>query len=267
MMIRSIMNVKGGIGKTTTAIQLAAGLGKAGRKTLIVDADGQGTCTLLLLPDKDFNSDEDYAGKTLGGTLLGTYPIEECIWGTDIPNVDIIPSNLDLFNTIYELQSNSINGLPQFKLKQMLRSLDYDEIVIDNNPSINMMSVNSIYAADELIIPTCPDVGGLAGVQMTLNHAAMVIKDIDRDARIDYHILFTLVNRNNLERQTISKFREIYGDHIFRQPIRYQANPVKHANFSNTLLIDDMQANVSADYRRLINEVLGKNIEQAGDEE
>jgi len=264
-MIRSIMNVKGGIGKTTTAIQLAAGFGKTGKKTLLVDADGQGTCTLLLLPDYDFNSDEEYADRTLGGILLGKRTSDECIWRTGLENVDVIPSNLDLFNTIYELQSNSINGLPQFKLKQILHSLSYDEIIIDNNPSINMMSVNSIYAADELIIPTCPDVGGLAGVQMTLNHAAMVIKDIDRDARIDYHILFTLVNRNRLERQTIARFREIYGNHIFQQPIRYQANPVKNANFNNTLLIDDMQASVSADYRNLINEVLGVTDGQEGD--
>lgn len=253
-MIRSVMNVKGGIGKTSTAIQLAAGFAKAGRKTLIVDADGQATTSMLLLPDEDFNQDDHK--NTISPMLSGKVKPEECIYQTSVKDLDLIPSNLALFNTIYDLQSSAINGLPQFRLRNLLKSLAYDEIIIDNNPSINMMSVNSIYAADQLIIPTSLDVGGLAGVKMTLSHAMSVIEELNYQATMDYRIVFTMVNRNNMEKSIGNMIRESYGDHVMQNVIRYQAFPFRKAHFENRILIDDKTSNVAEDYRKLIQEMI-----------
>jgi len=255
-MIRSIMNVKGGVGKTSTAIQLAAGLGKAGKHVLIVDADGQGTASTLLLPDFGFGAQTPETDRTLCGLLRGRRTAPQCIWHTGFPHVDLIPCDLDLFNTIYELQSNSVNGLPQLKLKQILRNLDYDEIIIDNNPSINIMSVNSIYAADQLIIPTCLDVGGVKGVQMTLEHAASVIRELDSNADLDYMILFNLVNRNKKEKEIAEQLQSIYQGHVYKQQIRYQAAPFRNANFNYKTVLDNPKAHVALDYRHFVNEVM-----------
>lgn len=265
-MIRSIMNVKGGVGKTSTAIQLAAGLGKAGKHVLIVDADGQGTASTLLLPDFGFDSQTPETDRTLCGLLNGKRTVNQCIWHTGLPYVDLIPCDLDLFNTIYELQSNSVNGLPQLKLKQILRDLNYDEIIIDNNPSINMMSVNSIYAADQIIIPTSLDVGGLKGVQMTLKHAASIIRELDSNANLDYMILFTLVNHNNLEKEIAEHMKTIYMGHVYTQQIHYQAAPFRNANFNYKTVLDNRRARVALEYRSFVNEVLGITEENAGDQ-
>ena len=115
-MIRSILNVKGGVGKTTTAIQLAAGFAKAGKKTLLIDADGQGNATGALLPEYDPQEQ-----KSIVEALKGEAPTEECIYAAQFKNLYIMPSKLELFSTVYELQSNSVYGFPQVIMKKMLK--------------------------------------------------------------------------------------------------------------------------------------------------
>ena len=251
-MIRSILNVKGGVGKTTTSIQLAAGFAKSGRKTLLIDADGQANATALLLPDYD------PASSSIVEALKSTKPIEECIYPTETENLFVLPARLDLFSTIYELQSTTVSAFPQLILKKALRPLEFDEIIIDNNPSINLMSINSVLSARQIIIPTNIDAGGIAGVKATWDHCRNVINSLDRDEPLDIRILITMINRNNTDRDVIEQLRNAYGSRVFTSQIRYQSAPVKRATFSNRILIEDPKSSVAEDYRTLVNEVMAE---------
>ncbi len=255
-MIRSVLNVKGGVGKTTTAIQLAAGFAKAGKKTLLIDADGQGNATGALLPEYDPQKQ-----KSIVEALKGEAPAEECIYAAQFKNLYVMPAKLELFSAIYELQSNSVYGFPQVIMKKMLKKLDYEEIIIDNNPSINLMSINSVLSASEIIIPTNIDAGGLAGVKATWDHCRNVMDSLDKDEPLNLKILITMVNRNNTDKQIIEQLRTLYHGRIFSAQIRYQSAPVKRSTFAGKLLIDDTKSGVAEDYRMLIQEILkeGKN--------
>ena len=256
-MIRSVLNVKGGVGKTTTAIQLAAGFAKAGKKTLMIDADGQGNATGALLPEFESQTIQ----KSIVEALKGEAPAEECIYDTKFEHLYIMPAKLELFSTVYELQSNSVYGFPQVIMKKMLKKLDYEEIIIDNNPSINLMSINSVLSASEIIIPTNIDAGGLAGVKATWDHCRNVMDSLDKDDPLNLKILITMVNRNNTDKQIIEQLRTLYHGRIFSAQIRYQSAPVKRSTFAGKLLIDDAKSGVAEDYRMLIQEILkeGKN--------
>ena len=135
-MITTILNIKGGCSKTLTAEMLARGYAKEGRKTLVVDADGQGDITSSLMPNINFDQPENVVGGetppekgTIVDYLKGNKKIEDCIWKTDVENLDLIPSSMDLFTVIYELQGR---GGADFLLGTALKGLDYDEIIICN---------------------------------------------------------------------------------------------------------------------------------------
>lgn len=251
-MIRTILNVKGGVGKTTTSVNLAAGFAKEGKKTLVIDLDGQANLTKILL-NKVFDRREN----TIVRALSGECTIEDCIYHTNIENLDIIPSNIYLFTIEKHMLLNAGVGIQQLKLRKLLRSLkeNYDEIVIDNNPSLNLCATNSLCACDELIIPMNIDVGALDGIKATLNHCKDIQEGID-GVNFDYKILITMVNKNNTDKNIIGELKKIYGKRLYKQSIRYQASPVKKAGLESRILIDDMKSNVAKDYRLFVQEVI-----------
>ena len=246
-MIRAVLTVKGGVGKTTTAMNLAAGFAYAGRETLLIDFDGQANLTNILLPDYT-------PEKTITDVMAGT----ECIYPSKIKKLDVVPANIFLF-AIERRMLQETAGIQQFKLRKALRSLKaYDEVVIDNNPSLNMCSTNALCACDEVIIPTVADKGSEDGIVLTLDHCREILEQID-GVDFDYRILITMLQRNNTDRQYCERIRKAYGDkHVFRSKIRFQAKPVKDAGFQSGILIDNQKANVARDYRELISEVMGE---------
>lgn len=251
-MIRAILNVKGGVGKTTTAVNLAAGFSKAGKKTLLIDLDGQANLTRLLT-DKVFSREDN----TIVNSFLKEVDVKECIYKTNIEGLYIIPSNTYLFTVEKHMLLNSGISIQQFKLKNLIKDLknEFDEIIIDNNPSLNLCSTNSLCACDELIIPMNIDMGALDGIKVTLNHCKEILDGID-GVKFDYRILITMINRNNTDKQIINELEKIYGNKLFKNKIRYQANPVKKAGFENRVLIDDKKSNVAEDYRNFVKEVI-----------
>ncbi len=250
-MIRAVLTVKGGVGKTTTAMNLAAGFAYAGRETLLIDFDGQANLTNILLPDYT-------PEKTITDVMAGTADITECIYPSKIKKLDVVPANIFLF-AIERRMLQETAGIQQFKLRKALRSLKaYDEVVIDNNPSLNMCSTNALCACDEVIIPTVADKGSEDGIVLTLDHCREILEQID-GVDFDYRILITMLQRNNTDRQYCERIRKAYGDkHVFRSKIRFQAKPVKDAGFQSGILIDNQKANVARDYRELISEVMGE---------
>ncbi|MBW9213189.1 MULTISPECIES: ParA family protein [Terrabacteria group] len=254
-MIRSIINIKGGVGKTTTALQLSEGFAKEGKKTLLVDCDGQGNATNYLLPNLNFDEDETISRRNLAGLLMKKEEVRDCLWKSDFENLYVLPASLELFNVAYTLQSNSANGLPQFSLNKILKSLDFDEIVIDNNPALNLMTINSIYAADEIIIVSNIDRNSFKGVKDTYTNTINALNELPRENPVKIRILITMVNRNSTEKEALRQLKEIYGDVVYNQTIRYQAKAIRETYFLHTSLLDYKKANVAEDYRNWIEEV------------
>ena len=248
-MIRAILTVKGGVGKTTAAMNLAAGFAYAGRKTLLIDFDGQANLSRILLGDRELSP-------TITEVLAGEADIRDCIYPTRVRNLDVIPSSIYLF-AIERRMLTETAGVQQFKLRKALKKLDeYDEIVIDNNPSLNMCSTNALCACDEVIIPAMADKGSADGITMTLEHCREILEQID-NVDFNYKILFTMTQRNNTDRAFCEFILAEHGpEHVYRSRIRFQAKPVKDAGFNSGILIDNQKANVAEDYRRLIKEVM-----------
>ena len=258
-MITTILNIKGGCSKTLTAEMLARGYAKEGRKTLVVDADGQGDITSSLMPNVNFDSSVSGGVSPQKGTIVdylkGTTKIEDCIWHTGIENIDLIPSSMDLFAVIYEMQGR---GGADFLLGNALKGLDYDEIIIDNNPSINKMTYNSIYAADVIICPTNISEKTLKGVMNTRGVCVQALEALPFSKPLNFKIVLTMMTRNNNCKEGAKQLREAFGKDVFDTQIRFQQKPVQDAEFSKKSLLD-MKAGVAEDYRNLTKEVIQKD--------
>ena len=259
-MITAILNIKGGCSKTLSAEMLARGYAKEGRKTLVVDTDGQGDITSSLMPHINFDQPENVGGVTPPekGTIVdylkGITKIEDCIWHTGIENIDLIPSSMDLFTVVYEMQGK---GGADFLLGNALKGLDYDEIIIDNNPSINKMTYNSIYAADVIICPTNISEKTLKGVMNTRSVCVQALEVLPFSKPLNFKIVLTMVTRNNNCKEGAKQLREAFGKDVFDTQIRFQQKPVQDAEFSKKSLLD-MKAGVAEDYRNLAKEVIEK---------
>ena len=257
-MITTILNIKGGCSKTLTAEMLARGYAKEGRKTLVVDADGQGDLTASLMPNVNFDSSVSGGVSPQKGTIVdylkGITKIEDCIWHTGIENIDLIPSSMDLFTIIYEMQGR---GGADFLLGNALKGLDYDEIIIDNNPSINKMTYNSIYAADVIICPTNISEKTLKGVMNTRSVCVQALEALPFSKPLNFKIVLTMMTRNNNCKEGAKQLRAAFGKDVFDTQIRFQQKPVQDAEFSKKSLLD-MNAGVAEDYRNLAKEVIEK---------
>ena len=254
-MIRAILNIKGGVGKSLTAEMFGRGFAREGRRTLLVDADGQADLTDVLMPDTDFEDDPAWNDRTIVAFLKGRKPITECIVHTGQENLDLIPSSMDLFSVVYELQG--IGGA-DFLLGNALRKLDYDEIIIDNNPSINKMTFNAIFAADEIVCPTNIGRKTLKGVTNTRRVCEKALDALPFERPLNFRILFNMMGRNGNSREGSEKLRRIYGSSVYETEIRFQQKPVQDAEFTSRSLLENEKAGVAEDYRRLIRELLGK---------
>lgn len=260
-MITTILNIKGGCSKTITAEMLARAYARSGKKTLVVDADGQGDITTSLLPKENFDTTDFFRGETppvKKGTIVdylkGNKKIEECIWKTDIENLDIIPSSMDLFTVIYELQGK---GGADFLLANGLKNIAYDEIIIDNNPSINKMTYNSIYAGDIIICPTNISEKTLKGVLNTQAICIQALQALPFSKPLNFKIVMTMMTRNNNCKEGAKQLRLAFGSNVFDTQIRFQQKPVQDAEFSKKSLLD-MKTGISEDYRKLTQEVMQK---------
>lgn len=251
--ITSVLNIKGGSGKTITAEMIGRGYAREGRKTLLVDADGQGDLSDAVMPEVNFE-DSDC---TLADAMAGKKDIQECIVKTNVENLYLIPDNMHMFELIYLIQNMS--GA-DFRLSELLRELDFDEIVIDNISSVNIMTFNTIYASDVIICPTSIGKNAIRGVEHTRQQVADSIKGAPKvfrdNHRIDFRILLNQITYNEINRDIIQQMRNLYGDSVFGTVIRFQQKPVQDAEFAGISLLDDTESGIAEDYRNLIKELL-----------
>lgn len=249
MKVISLLNLKGGVGKTTTAINLAKGFANRGKKVLIIDTDMQANATSIFLEKKRW--EDDYEGFA---ELLVDEKIEDVnryIYKVS-DNLDMIGSSLAVAESELKVR-NSFNRNSSNIVKKVLKKLysKYDYCIIDCAPTINLITLNIIISSDEIIIPIKIDKFALEGYRTTLKNINQIIDDYELDTELI--VLYTMVNRNNIDKQII---QDISGNR-FKTTIRHQAKPVTESALKNEVLIDNSKSSkVKEEYINLIDEIL-----------
>lgn len=210
--ILAIINQKGGVGKSTTAVNLAAALGAAGKEVLLVDLDPQGNAT------SGYGIDKRDIDQCVYNVLLGETPVEEVILAQVGNGVDVLPSTISLAGAEVELVNEMAR---ENRLKNALGSLRgrYDYILIDCPPSLGLLTINALVAADKLLIPIQCEFYALEGVTKLLDSMKRVKSVLNPSLDI-YGIVLTMYDaRTNLSKQVVDEVRSFFGDTVFKTVI------------------------------------------------
>lgn len=248
----SVINHKGGVGKTTTAVNLAAGMARHGFKVLLVDLDPQGNATYGL--GVDFSPGES---PSISQVLLDPEtPLSEVILDTEEPNLKIIPADIRLAHTAVQLNAAVFR---ETRLKKALATVpEFDYIIIDAQPTLDLLPVNAVYAADRLLIPTELTGYALCG----LSDLMSTMKVTKNGGDYDYRILLTKVTGHGEDRQFHAiKYLEALADRILKTRIRHnEAIPRSQIETEETdpvpVVLQKSYSRGAQDYRALVKEIL-----------
>ncbi len=244
--IIAVLNQKGGVGKTTTAINLAAYLARAGRKVLLVDIDPQGNSTSGLGLDKQaLNS-------TLYDVLFSRAEAHKTIKKVTSHNLHLLPSNPDLAGAEVELVDEPYREL---KLKNILDNLDYDYILIDCPPSLGLLTVNALTAADEVLIPVQAEYYAMEGLTQLLSTIQQVRVGLNPNLNVLGVVVTLYDNRNSLSEQVKAELQSHFGDKIFDTVIPRNVRLAEAPSFGKTIAEHDKWSKGARAYKSLAKEV------------
>ena len=250
--IFAIANQKGGVGKTTTTLNLAAAIAEAGFKVLVMDLDPQGNASTGL------GSHADARAFTTYDVLIGTQVELRFIQKTDIENIDLVPSTTDLSSADIELASAKNRSE---MLRKVLSNSDlakYDYILLDCPPSLNVLTVNALIAAHALIIPLQSEFFALEGLSLLLMSVREVRDLGNPDLRIEGVVLTMYDARNRLSLQVEEDARENLGELIFKTVIPRNVRISEAPSFAMPVLSYDSRSKGAEAYRALAQEILAR---------
>lgn len=252
--IIAIANQKGGVGKTTTTVNLAASLGVLEKKVLLIDADPQANATSGL-------------GIDVEGVSVGTYQLlehtksaKETVIATTSPNVDLIPSHIDLVAIEIELVDKDQR---EYMLKKAIAELknDYDFILIDCAPSLGLLTLNALTAADSVMIPIQCEYFALEGLGKLLNTIKSVQKIHNPDLDIEGMLLTMYDSRLRLSNQVVEEVRKHFADMVFDTIIQRNVRLSEAPSYGESIIKYDASSKGATNYLNLANEVVKKNIQ------
>ncbi len=246
--IIAIANQKGGVGKTTTAINLAACIAAAGRRVLLIDLDPQGNATSGLSIDK--NSLE----LTLYDALVNNVPLQEIILPTQLKGLDIVPTNKELVGA--EIELVDIPGR-EFRLRQAITPFlsSYDFIYIDCPPSLSLLTVNGLAAAKGVIIPLQCEYFSLEGLSELLRTIRLVRDSLNASLEIA-GILLTMYQHTNLSKQVVEDVRRHLGDKVYKTVIPRNVTLAEAPSFGQAIISYDINSVGAKAYLSLAREVI-----------
>lgn len=252
----AIANQKGGVGKTTTAINLAASLAVLEKKVLVIDADPQANTTSGL----NFSPDDDQK-RTLYEVMIGTISVEDALIQTEIANLHMIPSHINLVGV--EMEMLDIKERESV-LKTQLDTIkgNYDYIIIDCSPSLGLVTVNTLTAADSVIIPVQPEFFALEGLGKLLQTIRLVQGGVNPNLTIEGFVVTMFDGRTKVHTQVVSELREHFKDMVFKTIIQRNIRLSEAPSHGKPIILYDIMCNGSANYLNLAKEVLERNGEK-----
>ncbi|UKN02598.1 AAA family ATPase [Paracrocinitomix mangrovi] len=250
--IIAITNQKGGVGKTTTAINLGASFGVLEYKTLIVDADPQANAT------SGVGFDPREVDKSIYDCLINDMDPHDVIIETENPNLDLIPAHIDLVGAELEL-INETNR--EHKLKMALDSIkdEYDFIIIDCSPSLGLITVNALTAADSVLVPVQCEYFALEGLGKLLNTIKIVQNRLNEDLDMEGIVLTMYDTRLRLANQVVDEVKTHFQDLVFNTIIHRNTRLGEAPSFGETIIMHDATCKGSINYLNFAREILQKN--------
>jgi len=245
-----IANQKGGVGKTTTAINLAASLAAAEKKTLLIDCDSKGNASSGMGIDKDVISK-----KNLYHSLIGKVLLKEVIVSTQLPFLDVVPANQDLIGI--EVEFVTLEDREK-KLRILLKNLDaaYDFIIIDCPPSLGFLTVNALVASDYLVIPLQCEYFAMEGLGYLLNTVRLVKARLNPSLALGGILLTMFDTRNTLSHRVSEDVKKHFGQKVFKTIIHRNVRLSESPSHGLPIIIYDIKSRGAVSYMELAQEIL-----------
>jgi len=245
-----IANQKGGVGKTTTAVNIAACLGVAEKKTLLIDCDAQGNATSGMGVDKT-----QISTRNLYHALIGQVSLQDAIVPTHITHLDLIPSTQDLVGI--EVEFIHLEDREK-RLRNFLRKLEkpYDYIILDCPPSLGFMTINALVASDSLIIPLQCEYYAMEGLGQLLNTLKLVQTRMNPMLRLGGIILTMFDARNTLSHKVSEEIRNHFGDKVFKTIVPRNVRLSESPSHGLPIILYDIRSRGAMSYMELTKELI-----------
>jgi chromosome partitioning protein len=252
--IIAIANQKGGVGKTTTAINLGAALATLGRETLLVDCDPQANCTAGLGFQRDTSRKSIYHALVLGTPAVGI------TLQTEIPHLKIIPSEKNLVGATIELADRPQR---EFTLRDIIQPLsaDFDFILLDCPPALDLLTLNALVAADSVLIPVQCEYFALEGVSELIDTLIRIRRAHNSRLTVEGILLTMFDERTNLSRQVREDLQGFFGDQVFSTPIPRNIRLAEAPSHGKAIFLYDPHCRGAESYLELAKEVISHDAE------
>ena len=248
MITVSVANQKGGVGKTTTTVSLAAALAELGARVLLIDLDPQGNASTGLGCRLKEGENSIY------GVLVDGDPVEDAIRDTDLDNLKLLPSSLDLAGAEVEL-------VPAFSREQRLRKAlerfegSFDIALVDCPPSLGLLTINALVAANQVLVPIQCEYYALEGLSQLLHTVQLVGDNLNRELELGGVVLTMYDGRTNLAQQVVDEVRDYFGDRAYATVIPRTVRLSEAPSFGQPITTFDPSSRGARAYQRLAREV------------